>query len=281
MAKEAVILVADTHINSVLGLLKPGVVRDDGESYQLNQVQKFLWKAWEEFLTEIDKITEGYTKNLVLVGDIVELDAKARSWQIITQNPSTAITFATDVFEPLVARMDTTFVVRGTEAHTGKSAWAEEEIAKDFDTEPDPQTGAKSWWHLRASFSGVRFDIAHHHSMGRLPWTYANSANKLAFATIVEYVNWGEDPPHLAIRAHNHQFADSGRTYMTRGIFLPAWQFHTAYLHRIGKPNAMPDIGGCIFLCDNGQYEFVDRRYKPQRSTEWKSQSKASASPNS
>lgn len=270
MAKEAVVLIADTHINSALGLCKPGTILDDGGSYSLNTVQKFLWKSWEQFLKDVDELTNGYQKNLVLAGDIVELDSKGRSWQTITQNPSTAVSMAVDIFEPLVSEMDTTFVIRGTEAHTGKSAWGEEELAKDFDTEPDPQTKQKSWWHLRASFSGVRFDIAHHATMGRLPWTYANSANKLAFVTIIEYVNWGEDPPHVVARAHNHQFADSGRTYMTRGVFLPAWQFHTSYLHRIGKANALPDIGGCIFLCDNGEYKFIDLRYRPQRSPEWK-----------
>lgn len=269
MAKEAVVQVADLHINSTLALAKPGILRDDGDVYLPNLTQKWLWTQWEMCLTDIENLTKGYHVNLVLVGDIIELDAKTRSWQIISRNPATALSHTIDVLEPLVKMADTTFVLRGTEAHTGQSAWAEEEIARDIDAEAEPNSRTKSWWHLRADFSKVTFDIAHHHSMGNLPWTYANAANKLAFTVMQDYIDWGEKPPDVATRAHNHRFADSGRTYPTRGIFLPAWQFHTAYLHRVGKANARPHVGACVFLCDNGEYKFHDLIYTPRRSKPW------------
>lgn len=271
MAKEAVILIADLHCNSTLGLCKPGLQRDDGELYELNQIQRWLWHTWEKFLDDVDGLVNGYRVNLILVGDLVELDSKARSWQIISKNPSTAIHLCVDIIEPLVQVADTVFILRGTEAHSGRSAWSEEEIAKDLKAEPEPDTGARSWWHLRAGFSGVSFDIAHHAPMGNLFWTYGNSAPRLAIGTMMDYMDWGERPPDIVARAHNHRFADSGRTYSTRGIFLPGWQFHTAYLHRLGKANARPHIGACVFLCDDGKYKFHDLRYRPVRSEAWKS----------
>jgi hypothetical protein len=269
MAKEAVVLISDTHINSVLALCKPFAREDDGSFHQLNKIQRWLWITWEACLNDIDTLTNDYYKNLILVGDIVDLDSKSRSWQIISKNPATVVEHAIDVLEPVVAWADITFVLRGTEAHTGKSAWAEEELARDLEAEPDPDTDSHSWWHMRAGFSGVTFDIAHHASMGRLPWTYPNGAVKLAATTMIEYSEWGEPPPDIVVRAHNHRFADSGRSYQTRGIFLPAWQFHTAYLHRIGKPNARPHIGACVFLCDDGEYRFHDLLYRPKRSPRW------------
>lgn len=269
MTKEAVITIADLHTNSTLALLKPGMTRDDGEPVQLNIIQKWLWMSWELCLDSIEKLTTGYHKNLVLVGDLGDIDNGNRSWQYVTRNPSTVTTYTIELLEPVVAKCDTTFVIRGTEAHVGKSAWLEEEIAKDLDAEPDPERGTSSWWHLRALFGGVKFDIAHHHSMGNLPWTYANAANKLAVETMYEYMEWGEKPPDIVSRGHQHRFADSGRTYPTRGVFLPAWQFKTSYLHRIGKSNARPHIGAVVFLCDDGQYTMHDLRYKPIRGKPW------------
>ena len=43
-----------------------------------------------------------------------------------------------------------------------------------------------SWWHLKLVAAGVSLDIAHHASMGRLPWTRPSSATKLAAVTMFE-----------------------------------------------------------------------------------------------
>lgn len=268
--REALTIIADSHINSTLALCKPGLVNDDGNQYVLNSVQRWLWPVWERCLQRIETLTTGYVRNLALNGDIVELDSKDRSWQIISRNPASIQEHAQEIFDPLVQMHDNLFVIRGTEAHSGKSAHAEEEFARDMGAIKCDDTGTYSWWHLRAAFGGVSFDIAHHATMGNLPWTFGNAANKLAITVINEYVEWGEDPPDVAVRAHQHRFADSGRTYSTRGIFCPCWQWHTAYLHRIGKPNARPHIGALVFLCDDGEYSFHDIRFRPSRSKPWK-----------
>lgn len=269
MTKEAVVFLADLHANSTLALCKPGIYRDDGEVYSLNLIQQWLWRTWGRCLDDIDSLTTGYYRTLILAGDLVDLDTKHRSWQTISRNPATAIDISISILEPVASKYNDVFVVRGTEAHTGKSAWAEEQIAVMLGATPSPTTSTRSWWHLRARFSGVYFDIAHHASMGGLAWTYANAANKLAMVTMIDHMNWEEKPPDVVVRAHNHQFADSGRTFRTRAVFLPAWQFHTAYLHRIGKANARPHIGACVFLCEDGEYKLHDLRYRPPRNEPW------------
>jgi len=274
MAREATILISDTHTNSTLALAKPGVCLDDGTPYQLNTIQRWLLPVWEQCLDDIETLTKGYHRNVLLNGDIVDVDAKDRTWQMITKNPAMAKRHACEVLEPVVDMSDTLFVMRGTEAHTGTDAYLEEEIAENFDAERNPDTGQYSWWHLRAKFSGVTFDVAHHYGMGRLAHTYANSANKLAFNTMWHYIDWGEKPPDLVIRAHNHRFADSGRTYDTRAIFCPAWQYHTPYLYRLGAANDRPHIGALVFLCeDDGSYKFHDLLYRAKRSKPWRRQS--------
>lgn len=269
--RESVILLADLHINSTLGLCMPGVVRDDGDRYDLSAIQLWLWHTWEKCLDKIKEITTSYRRNIVLVGDLTDLDIKGRSTQLVTMNPSTVLRVTADILDPVAKMADCFFVVRGTEAHSGKSGWSEEEVARDLGAVKDPSTGDSAWWQLRADFGGIRFDIAHHASMGQLPWTYGNSAMKLAITTMNEYADWGEPAPHVVARAHAHRFADSGLTYPTRAFFLPAWQWSTtSYLHRLGKSNARPHIGALVFLIEDGSYVVHDLRFKPKREPIWK-----------
>ena len=118
-------------------------------------------------------------------GDLGELDAKDRSAQVITVNKSTILQTVRDVLVPAI--WDELFIIRGTRAHEGKSAWLEEEIGKDMDGVVPSDKGIYSWWQLRAEISGVKLDIAHHAPMGSTPWTRVNSAVKLASTTLWHY----------------------------------------------------------------------------------------------
>lgn len=273
MDKEAVLLIADSHINSKVGLMPPGIIDAEGTLFERNKIQKWLWRTWTQHLDEVEKLISGYKLTVILNGDILELDDKQRSWQLHDRNPSTVLDMARNVFVPLLTSFDAKLIViRGTEAHTGKNAWIEDELAKDLGAIPDKDSGSASWWHFRGSFSGVLFDIAHHSNMGNLYHTFPNTGNRIAVETMLEYSEWkwNEKLPNYVVRSHNHRFADSGRTYPVRVISTPCWQFKTAFLHRIGKPNAMPDIGSLLFLLDNGQSTFYDMRYKPKRSSPWR-----------
>jgi hypothetical protein len=266
---DAIIVVADTHIGSTVGLSPATFYKDDGDPVKLSKVRRWLLKQWENFLNDVDQITEGYERTLVLNGDIAEIDSKYRSWQLLSRNPADVKRAVAEVLDPLAQMCDDIFVLRGTEAHTGKAAYLEEQIADDLEAVKDPISGRYSWWHLRAKWEGVAFDVAHHWGGGYLPWTFANAANKLAVMTGIAYSEWGEKPPQVAIRAHKHRFGDSGRTFPTRAVLCPSWQMKTAYVHRIGSPNSFPDIGGLIFLCKDGNYQFHDLRYKPKRRRAW------------
>jgi len=267
--KEAVILVADTHINSKTALCAPSIYDDDGNKHEQNKIQKWLWLKWKTCIKDIDELTSGYKRTVVFDGDIIELDAKNRSNQVISKNPSTILSTVDKTIQPLEALSDRMFVIRGTEAHVGKSGWIEDMMAEKYQAITDPETNRFSWWHLRAKFAGVKFDIAHHASMGTLPWTYANNVMKLVQLTRYHYLDWNEEPPDVVVRAHNHRFADSGETFSTRGVFLPCWQFHNSYLYRIGKENDRPHIGAVVFLCEDGKYEMKKLIYEPVRRKAW------------
>jgi len=268
---SSVVLYADLHMNSTMGLCKSGIQRDDGEQYQLNDIQRWLWEVWNKTNDRIDEITKDTERYNFFVGDTVDLDVKGLTDQVISHNPTTTLKLGTDTLEPIVEK-GTNFFIRGTEQHGGTSGWAEEELARDLGAEKDPTTGSFSWWHWRGMIEKVKMDIAHTWNSGGLPWTRGNAAMKLAAQTIFEYVEWEEDPPSIVARAHAHRFADSGRTYKTRAIMLPCFQWKTSYSYKKSLQNSNMSIGAVVLKCIGNEYIFYDLRYQPRRAPLWSKQ---------
>lgn len=267
--REAVIFFADNHINSKTALCGPEIIDDDGDIYKQNLIQQWLWYTWNKCIEDVKKITKKYYRTVVFDGDIVDLDDKNRSHQIISRNPATILRMADQVLEPIIDYADRLFFVRGTEAHVGKSGWIEEMMAERYNAVPNKEFGQFSWWHLRAVFSELNFDITHHFTTGTLPQTYPNGMTKLVQNTRLLYLDWEEEPPDVIVRAHRHRFIDTGYTFSTRGVCLPCWQFHNSYLYRINKENDIPHIGAVVMLCHGKELEMIPLLYKPKRSSPW------------
>lgn len=262
--KIAVVVVQDMHINSSIGLCVPSLPLDDGGQYRASRSQRWLWDCWTDFIAKVRSI-ENHRIVVVLNGDTGELDVRRRSSQLVSPNKATIQRLAIDVLSPLVDIAEAVFVIRGTLAHVGKSSWLEEAIAQDFDNVVPCSEGVASWWHLRHVYSGVRFDMCHHARMGSMMRTQANYANVLAFDTITAYHAMEEVAPNIIYRGHNHRRADSGSNFeKTIAIMGPAWQLKTEFVYRIGGENSISDIGGDIFYCQDGLYEWDPVKYKPK-----------------
>jgi len=260
--KTAVIAVGDLHVNSTVAISKPVVNLDDGGTYRASKSQRALWYSWLDFWQSVEELDVD-RRVLVLKGDIGELDAKRRSTQLITINKATVLSMVIDVLEPALMLADRIIVIRGTMAHTGKSGWLEETLADDLDNVIHNEHSA-SWWHFRGTVEGVRFDISHHAQMGGLPWTEKNAANKIA--SIIEHryaVKMKQPIPHIALRSHNHKRSDSGDNSECLAVCLPCWSSTTEFGYRIGRENDLPDIGGDVYICENGEYQRTAYKYKP------------------
>jgi hypothetical protein len=255
------ICISDLHINSTVALAPPSVNLDDGGTYHSSRGQRWLWECWLDFVEKV-KSLEG-RKVLLINGDLGELDVKRRSNQLVTTNKATIQALVVDTLAPLVDIVDSLIVIRGTMAHTGKSQWLEESIARQYDhAVHDKACDNASFYHFRGEIGGVKIDAAHHVSMGGLPWTAKNAANKLAYLATVAYaVDYKQPAPDYIYRAHNHRYADSGNNFDVKAILLPCWSLITEYGYRIGRELDLADIGGVI----NG--ELV--RYKPKVGRVW------------
>lgn len=258
---KRVIVVSDMHVNSTVGLCPEFVNLDDGGTYRPSKQQKVLLKGWLDFCEKANDTKDDII--VILNGDLVEDGNKGT--QTITKNKATIMNMAIDVLSPLIQKAEKVFIIRGTEYHVGNSGELEEAIAKDLTNSVSYKKGVASWWHLRTKIAGVRFDVAHHISMGALPWTEKNAANKLSSILMYQYAEWGELPPHIALRSHVHRLSDSGLNYPIHSFTLPCWCMATSYVHRIGGSNARPHIGGMIIDCDKGKYDVRVETYTPFR----------------
>jgi hypothetical protein len=267
--KTAVIVVSDAHINGTTALSPKVVPLDDGGTYHANKLQRALWETWIQFVADVDRMTAGMRRIVVMNGDMIELDTKRRSIQLITLNKAQISRIVIDTLEPILDIADNVIVTRGTAAHVGKSAWSEELLANDLDNTIRESEHAASFWHFRGIVAGVKFDIAHHGRMGSNVRTSKNAANLLAFDTMSNYLSMEAPAPDVVIRSHNHRRSDSGRNYKTFAMFTPAWTFLTEFGYRIGAENSIADIGGDIFICDNGEYTWTPLTYAPKVSRVW------------
>lgn len=257
----AVIGVSDLHINSKVALCTPTVSLDEDDTHRSSRGQRWLWQCWLEFWDTVRVDYQGWRKILVINGDMGELDTKRRSYQIITPNKAIILDMVLNVLAPALDVVDSVYVVRGTQAHVGKSAWLEEAIARDLD-HAVRHDGSASWWHIRGKIDGIRYDISHHASMGGLPWNAPNAANKLAAKTIWQYrVKMNQPAPDVIWRSHNHRWADSGKNYdPTYALCLPCWSLATEYAYRIGAENDTADIGAVVDEIKDGIR--TERRFK-------------------
>lgn len=251
-------IVSDLHCNSTVALCPPVINLDDGGTYKASEQQRWIWRQWRLFW---GMVNEARADRLIVIlnGELAD-DNRHATTQLVTRNPADMMRLSIECLRPMLdIAPDAIYVTRGTEAHSGASAWLDEAIAKDIGAVPS-LPDVSSHWQLRLKVDGVRLDVAHHPpgGGGRLPWTRANYANRLAIQAWMEAAMSKEKPPDLYIRGHVHAPGDSYETQPTRAVILPSWQLTTSYGHRIGG-GVLP-VGGAFVTCDDGQYR-IEKRY--------------------
>lgn len=264
--KAVVVTVSDMHINSSVALCKPVINLDDGGTYHANRTQRWLWECWNDLWKRLGSMYDDTWRKLLLFnGDMGELDTQRRTIQLITPNKATVTGLVFDTIAPAVDWADKVVVIRGTIAHTGKSAWLEEAIANDISNcYRYSKEAPASWWHMRTTIDGVRADIAHHASMSGLPWTRKNSAVRLASKTLWQYKIQRDQPaPQLVIRSHNHICED----VVMEGChvwYTPSWTTLTEYGYRMGHENDLAHIGAVVAECEDGKESSHKITYEPK-----------------
>lgn len=261
MSATVVALVSDLHCNSTTALCPPVVDLDDRGQYHAGPIQRAIWRHWLAYWKAVKTARAGKRLVIVLNGELADNNHHPTS-QLVTRNPADMLKLSAEALAPALALLgedDRIFVTRGTEAHSGGSAYMDETVANDIGA-TGPGDDLYSHWQLRLDIEGVRFDIAHHPpgGGGRVPWTRGNFAGRLAAMSFYEAIERNEKPPHLYVRGHVHRPGDSYDLTPVRALILPSWQHTTSYGYRIGGGD-LP-IGGAIVTCSDGRY-MVDKMY--------------------
>lgn len=270
-----VAVVNDVHCGGTTALCPARISFDDGGEYVASKAQVWLWDCWRDYWATVEKRCDALDAELYVIfnGDLVEGDHH-RTTQILSGNPnSQAAVLNAAMAIPLALKPNRIVITRGTGAHVGSSACAEERIADGLRRDKRPiisnvESGTASHWHWYANIHGVTLDVTHHGRIGQREHTRASQTAAYAHDIHLAYTKRGERPPDLALRAHNHKWADSFDACKPRVVGVGAWQLGTEHVHKVA-PDSLADIGGVIITIERGEYALDKIKYEPARSIAW------------
>lgn len=256
-----VICVSDLHINSTIGLLAPSIKLSDGQTVSQSPAQEWIWSCFMDFLK-----TKSHGRVIAVINGEIADSNYHRTTQLITEDLPSIIDMAVATIDPLVSMADKVIVTKGTEAHSGLGGHIDELVAREIGAEKLGTNDHAHWW---ASFDveQVSFDVAHHPRFGQGSYhTSHNTAGKLAADALLYCAKFGQFPPDLLIRSHNHAFSDSGLNYPVHAMVTPPWQLGTHFSHRLGYGGKLMPIGGLFIYVSGDKHHVVPKTYLPEPS---------------
>ena len=264
------VVISDLHSGSAVSLMpREGVVLDDGGLYKPSALQLKIYAMWEEFWGSfVPDATRGEPYGLLVNGDALD-GVPHNSVAQVTANMKDQKRIARALLEPVVAKAERYWHVRGTEAHVGKSSAAEEDLAESLGSIPDDRGNYARYdlW-LRL---GDRLVHALHHVGTTGSTAYeATAVHKELVEELTESARWGEEPPDCIIRSHRHRHIETSiptRRGRCIAVVSPAWQGKTPFVWKIpGGRLAPPQFGGLVVRHAHGRL-FVDAKvWTPARS---------------
>jgi len=261
----------DLHVNSLVGLCPPVFRRERGSAHLQSPAQKASWECWVKDWAHVRTMKEqtGAKVYAVFPGDMVDVNVRNKAG-LITHKESDILQAAVDVLAPAREVADKLFIVRGTAAHTGLQGWMEDQIGTLIGAEEDSETYSRAWWNLPLLVEGVLFDVGHHpHTYGMRPWTKQSALARESAIILHEAATKGFRIPDVVVRAHVHYYGDSGDGTRPRVFFAPPWQWTTSFGFRLGVGADVEPVGGLLFFCDNGTYNFYARRHFAAEREPW------------
>jgi len=236
--KAIVVPIGDLHVGSSVALCPPSGVRlEDGGLYLPNNAQKWLHEKWME-LVVILKSHKRRGDHIVVVflGEFID-GRHHESTQLLAQAPEIQASAAIETFLPISTLADELYVLRGTEAHSGKGSASDYSIGRELGAIADPSTGQCAWYKLRLNVLGTVIDAAHHVSGGGDDIrSYGSAIRRETAAMLLE-----RPETNIVLRGHVHKYSDTGDAFGFHrwGAVIPAWQLQTAFVHRITRRESM------------------------------------------
>ena len=254
------VIISDLHVGCQMGLCPPeGFALDGGGRYAPSRLQRIVWSYWREFWDEwVPTVCRGDPFSVVVNGDAV--DGQHHDCNTSISNLADQAKAAKGILEDLKTRAEgRLYIVRGTEAHDGKTAMDMERIAQQVGALPD-RDGRYSRPDLRLRIGRARAHIMHHIGTTSSSAHEASAVNAELTAEFVEAARWGGRPPDFVVRSHRHRFSavdiDTVRG-IGAGIVTPGWQLKTPFTYRLaGARVAPPQFGGVLLRAGDEEHYY-------------------------
>lgn len=264
-----VVVISDTHSGCKLALCPPdGADLDDGGTYMPSRFQKKMWSLWEEFWGEwVPMATKGEPYAVIFNGDALEGVHHGSTTQI-THNLMDQGRIAKRVLAPVVEKCEGRYYhIRGTEAHVGPSASAEEALAKSLGAIPN-EDGQYARYDLWKTIGPDKLIHSLHHIGSTGSQAYeATAVHKEIVEEFAEAGRWRNQPPDVVVRSHRHRYMETAVPIGHRGkngkqstgrafsVVTPCWQGKTPFVWKIpGGRLSTPQFGGILIRYDRQLY---------------------------
>jgi len=240
MKPNLLVCVSDTHVGSTFGLLHPGFETHEGNPVGQNELQKWLWNAWEDCWKWAEQVIGADDWSLVINGDAIDGNHH-HTKEIWSPDEGDHLQAAAEIFTDAASGASSVYITEGTESHTKGLEHALAKILKNngIKVVTNGKRGAWDSLHLKVSNSLCEFD---HHMPTSMRSYLEASALSITLGDIRnQRARSGAESPRVIVRSHRHRFGlyEDGYGMM---VALPAWQGLTRFGRKV-VPGAMPQCG--------------------------------------
>lgn len=269
------VVVSDLHIGCKLGLCHPdGAEMDEGGQYAPSQVQRIVYTYWDEFWGKwVPDQVQGQDFDVLVNGDAINgtPHQAVSNW---TNNREFQRRHAEKILGPVAERARRFFMVRGTEAHVGKSAQEEETLAtnlKAVANDVGQRARYEAWIRVGGSRGGLVHAMHHIGTTGSSHYESTAVMKELNEA-YVEAGRWGDEAPRVVVRSHRHrnlQVRIPSKDGAAISCVTAGWQLKTPFTYRVaGGRQAQPQIGGVLVRYHRNELYVVDKTWRIERPKE-------------
>lgn len=251
------VIISDTHAGCRLGLCPPSrIPLDDGGTYEASDFQLKMWNLWRQFWDEfVPEATDREPYDIVHNGDAIDGVHHSSTTQI-SQNIEDQLSIAETFMRPEVEKCHemggTYYHIRGTEAHVGKSAVHEEQLARRLGAKRNEQGQAARYdlWKRVGGDKGPLVHLLHHIGTTASSARETSAVNAELAAEFNEAAQWGREPPDIIVRSHRHRYSaielPTARGRAT-AVVTPGHQGKTPFAWKIaGARLTEPQFGGLV-----------------------------------
>lgn len=253
---EAILVVGDIHAGSTVGLMPPDFLLAEGQIITHNVIQKHLWSCWTDLTqSRLPDLLDGDGYDLLLAGDLVE-GVHHKTVQVISSNKFDHSECAIEILRPVAEQAKKTYILKGTEVHTGSAELA---IGKALKAVKNPD-GHRGFDKLDIEINGHRAIFVHHVSTAMRTYLEASGVGIQMNQEQLEASKMGEKLPTIFGYAHRHRFGmwvdASGSAFVS-----PPWQGLTRHGHKV--VNAARTVVGAVLIDWRGMPKGARPRIKP------------------